>query len=203
MIFLLNLEKSVFKLMQNLMSKLQFNGFLFSGKVVSSCSWWRSHHCPCLLLWTPYLFCLIFSVYLSQGLHAPFICLCLALLWLFLDESSRIVLDTLWCVQWSNDSQLPFILSCWCLIQCVNSFFVDSSIYLRLHEQVNWYPGWLLGSSFGLFWQRMLCKFLSVVKVMSLFTFFVFSLTFGPISTSRKVPWVPNIGTNNNKNLIR
>ena len=33
------LEKAVFKLMQNLTSKLQFNVFLFSRIVVSSCSW--------------------------------------------------------------------------------------------------------------------------------------------------------------------
>ena len=69
MIFELNLEKAFFKLMQNLTSKLQFNGFLFSGRVVSSCSWWHSHHCPCLVLWTVYLFCLMLLVYLSQRLH--------------------------------------------------------------------------------------------------------------------------------------
>ena len=38
-IFQLNLDKAVFKLMQNLTSKLQLNGSLFSGKVVVSCSW--------------------------------------------------------------------------------------------------------------------------------------------------------------------
>ena len=34
----LNLDKAVFKLMQNLMPKLHFNGFLFSGRVFSNCS---------------------------------------------------------------------------------------------------------------------------------------------------------------------
>ena len=39
MICRLNLEKSVFKLMQNLTSRLQCNGFVSSRKVFSSCSW--------------------------------------------------------------------------------------------------------------------------------------------------------------------
>ena len=81
------------------------------------------------------------------------------------------------------DSQLPFMLPCWCWMQRVNTFFFDSPLYLPLHEQSNWdTPGWLLGSSFGLFWHRMLCKFLPDVKVMSLFTFLNSFLIFGPIT---------------------
>ena len=81
-----------------------------------------------------------------------------------------------------NDYQLPFMLSFWCSMQSGNTFFFDSPIYLPLHEQCNWYtPGWLLGSSFGLFWHRMLCKFLPDVKVMFLFTFLNPFLHVGPI----------------------
>ena len=54
--FRLNLEKFTFKLTKNLTSKLQLDGFLFSGRLVSSCLWWRSYHCLCLVLWTFYLF---------------------------------------------------------------------------------------------------------------------------------------------------
>ena len=86
--------------MQNLTSKLQFNGFLFSGKVVSSCSWWHSHHFLCCVLWMSYLFRLMFLFYSSQELHAPFFCTCLTVRRLFSGESSWIVLGTLWCVQW-------------------------------------------------------------------------------------------------------
>ena len=46
----LHLEKAVFKLMQNLTSKLKFNDFLFSGTVISSCLWIRIHHCLCLVV---------------------------------------------------------------------------------------------------------------------------------------------------------
>ena len=67
MIFRFNLEKAVFKLTQNLTSRLQFHDFLFSGGVVSSCSWWRSHYCLCLVPLTFYLFRLMFLVYISQG----------------------------------------------------------------------------------------------------------------------------------------
>ena len=94
MIFQLNLQKAVFKLMQSLTSKLQLNGFLFSRKVNSSCSWWRSDRCLCLALRTFYLFRLMYSVYLSQGLY-PF----LTLLQLVSGASSWIVHGTLWCIQ--------------------------------------------------------------------------------------------------------
>ena len=81
-----------------------------------------------------------------------------------------------------DDSHLCFMLSCWCSMQRVNTFFFDSPIYLPLHEQFNWYtPGWLLGSILGLFWHKMLCKFLRDVKVMSLFTFLNYFLIFGLI----------------------
>ena len=68
MIFRLNLEKAVFKLAQNLTSKLQFNGLLFS-----SCLWWHSHHYLCLILWTFYLFRLMFLVYLKGFTYLSFI----------------------------------------------------------------------------------------------------------------------------------
>ena len=156
--------------MQNWTSKLQLNGFLFSREVVSSCLW-----CPWLLLSTSYLFRLMFWVYLSQGLHVPFFCACLILRRLLLGESSRIIHGILWCVQWLDDSQLPLMLSNWCSMQRVNTFFFDLPIYLPLHKQSNWYTlGWLVHNSFGLFWYRMLCKFFSGLKVMSLFTFLNF-----------------------------
>ena len=60
MILRFNLEKVVFKPTQNLTSKLQFNGFLFSGWVISSCLWWRSHHRLCLVLWNFVSFILSF-----------------------------------------------------------------------------------------------------------------------------------------------
>ena len=68
MIFWLNLEKVVFKLMQNLASKLQFNGFLFCGKVVSSWSWWRSHQCLYSVLWMFYLFS-VFNPFILRASH--------------------------------------------------------------------------------------------------------------------------------------
>ena len=41
--------------------------------MISNCSWWHSHHCLCLVLWTFYPFRSTFLVYLSQGLHVyPF-----------------------------------------------------------------------------------------------------------------------------------
>ena len=71
-----------------------------------------------------------------------------------------------------DDSQLLFMLSCWCSIHHVNTIFFDSLMYVPLHEQSNWYTSWwLLGSSFGLFWQRMPCKLLLDLKVISLLTF--------------------------------
>ena len=93
-----NLEKSIFKLMQNLTSKLHCNGFLSSRIVFSSCSWWHSHHCLFSVLWTFYPFRSIFFVYLSPGLYAPFFCTYLTLRRLFSGESSWIFHGTLWCV---------------------------------------------------------------------------------------------------------
>ena len=98
MICRLNLEKSVFKLMQNLTSKLHCSGFLSSRKVFSSCSWWHSHHYLFSVLWTFYPFRSIFLVYLSQGLYAPFFCTYLTLRQLFSGKSSWIFHGTLWCV---------------------------------------------------------------------------------------------------------
>ena len=117
MIFRFNLEKAVFKLTQNLTSKLQFNGFLFPGRVVSSCFWWRSYHCLCLVLWAFYLFRLMFSVYSSQGLHVPFFYTCLTLRWLFSGASSWIVHGTLWCVQLRRMAP-SYLLCCLVDVQC-------------------------------------------------------------------------------------
>lgn len=100
MIFRLNLVKADFKLMQNSTSKLQCNDFLISRSVVSSCSWWLSHHCLRLVLWTFYLVRLTFLVYLSQGIRATYFFTCLASLQLFSGEPSWIVHDTIRCVQW-------------------------------------------------------------------------------------------------------
>ena len=57
----------------------------------------------------------------------------------------------------TNDSHFPHILSCWCSMHHVRTLFFDSLLYFPLHEQSNWYtPGWLFGSSLGLFfWQRI------------------------------------------------
>ena len=149
---------------------MQFNDFPFSGKAASSCSWWRSHQCLCLVFWTFYRFHLMFWVYLSQRVHAPF---------LYMTGITAIVhrwiqLNCPWhSLVYSvapNDSQLPFTMSCWCSMQRFNFFYPP--IYLSLHEQSNWYTlKWLLGKGFRLFWYRMLCKSLLVLKVMSLFTF--------------------------------
>ena len=51
----------------------------------------------------------------------------------------------------------PLMLSCWCSMHRVSSLFFNSPIYFPLQEQSNRYtPGWLFGSSFGLFfWQRI------------------------------------------------
>ena len=63
------------------------------------------------------------------------------------------------------DFQLPFMLSCWCSMQRINTLFFDLAIYLPLEEQSNCYTsGCLLGTRFGLFWRRMLHKFLLIWK---------------------------------------
>ena len=129
-----------------------------------------------------------FWVYLSKGLHALSFYTCLTLRLLFSDESSWIVClwHSLVCSVAPDDSQLPFMLSCWCWMQLVSTFFFDSPIYLPLHEQSNWYtPGWLLGNSFGLFWHRMLCKFLP--DVMSLYTILNSFLIFDAILGTHRI----------------
>ena len=151
MILGLNLEKIIFKLMQNITSELQFNGFLFSGRVVSRFLWWHSHHCLCLVLWMFYLFCLMVYAYLSQGLRAAFFYTGLTL-WRFLLGKLAELSMALWCVQWHQMTP-SYLLCCLVDVQCnVSILFFDSLIYLPLHEQSHWYtPGWLLGSSYGLF----------------------------------------------------
>ena len=156
MIFQLNLEKAVFKLMQNLTSKLQFNGFLFSERVLSTCSWQHSHHCLCLVLWMLYLVCLMFSVNLSQGLYTPFFYICLTLRLLFLGESSWIVHSTLWYVQWCQMTP-SYLLCCLVGVQCIMSILfslIHQYIYHCMNNPTSTLQGWLLGGSFGLFWTK-------------------------------------------------
>ena len=137
--------------MQNLTWKLQFNGFLFSRRVVSSCSWWHSRHCLGLVLWTFYVFNVL-NLFISRASHT-------VLLYMFdimVIVLGWIQLNCRWhsfgCSVAPDDSQLPFMLSFWCSMQrylpCMN----------------NSTSGWLLGSSFGLFWHRILCKFLPTLK---------------------------------------
>ena len=65
------------------------------------------------------------------------------------------------------------------LSSILSSYFLDLPIYLPLHEQSKWYTvGWILGSIFGLFWHRILYKFLAGVKVMLLLTFLKFVSNF-------------------------
>ena len=54
-----------FKRMQNLTTKLQFNGFPISERVASSCFWRRSHYCLFLERSTFYLFLLMFLACLN------------------------------------------------------------------------------------------------------------------------------------------
>lgn len=65
------------------------------------------------------------------------------------------------------------------LSSILSSYFLDLPIHLPLHEQSKWYTvGWILGSIFGLFWHRILYKFLAGVKVMLLLTFLKFVSNF-------------------------
>ena len=64
------------------------NDLLLFGKVIYSCLWWRSHYCFCSVIWTFYLFFLMFLIFFSQGLHSPFFCTCFVLRRLFLGKSS-------------------------------------------------------------------------------------------------------------------
>ena len=125
------ITKVVFKLTQNVTPKLQFNGFLFSGRVVSSCLRWRSHHCLCLVLWTFYLF--RFYIFLSIYLRVSRTFLLyklgittIALGWIQLNCQWH----SLVCSVAPDDSQLPFMLSCWCSIHVSIHFFFDLPIYL-------------------------------------------------------------------------
>ena len=124
------------RVIQNWTSKLQFNGFLSSEKVVPSCLWWLSHPCPFLVLWTFYLLHSMFLVYLTQEIRSSFFRVWLALWRLFSGELSWTVHDILWWVQWRR--MTPFMLSCCCSVQLINTRFNDSPAYLLLHEQFNW-----------------------------------------------------------------
>ena len=91
-----------------------------------------------------------------------------------------------------DDSQLHFMISCWCSMQHVNTFIFHSPIYLPLHEGSNWYtPGWLLGSSLGSFLShRIPCKFWRVVKVIFLFTFLNYFVIFSYLRSILSNHWV-------------
>ena len=156
-IFRLNLEKAVFKLTQNLTWKLQFTGFLFSGRVVPS----YCHHCLFSTLNFLSVLCNVFNLFISRTSGTFFIYMfdipTIVLGWIQLNCSWHYLV----CLVATDDSKLPFVLSCWYSMQRVNTFFFDWPIYQPLLEQSNWCtPGWLLGSSYGLFWHRMFCKFL-------------------------------------------
>ena len=75
-----------------------------------------------------------------------------------------------------DDFHFPFMLSCWCSVHGVRTIFF---------EQSNWYtPGWLFGSSLGLyFWQRICCRFFPDLKAIYFPIFlnsrFIFGLMFG------------------------
>ena len=116
MIFWQNLEDVVLKLMQNLASKLQFNGFLFCGKVFSSCSWWRSHQCLYSVFWMFYLFYLMFLNHLYKGLHISFLCTCLALWQSFSNDCSWIAMAVF--DVFSGAGWLSYHLSCVADVQC-------------------------------------------------------------------------------------
>ena len=130
MIFRLNLEIAVFKPMQNLTSKLQFNDFLFSGRVVSTCLWWRSHHSTCLVLGKFYVSFNIFSLFISRASRTFLLYIfgitAIILGWIKLNCPWH----SLVCSVAPDNSQLPFMLSCWCSMQRVNTFFFESPIYL-------------------------------------------------------------------------
>ena len=131
MIFRLNLEKAVFKLTLNLTSKLQFNGFLFSWRVVSSCSRLRSNNCLCLVFWMFICFVYIFSLLISRAsrtfLLNMFNITAIVLGWIQLNCPWH---SLVWSVA-QDDSQLPFMLSCWCSMQCINVFFLlIANIYI-------------------------------------------------------------------------
>ena len=148
------------------------NGFLFSRRVISSYSWWRSHHCLFLVLFIISVWNIssvafnVFSLFISRAsptfLSYMFEIRVIVLGWIQLNCPW----SSLMCLVAPDDSELPFMLSCWCSMQRVNTFFFDSPIHLPVHQKSNWYLSgwWLLGSSFGLFWHRVLCKFLPDVK---------------------------------------
>ena len=79
----------------------------------------------------------------------------------------------------------PFMLSCWYSMLYLSTFFFDLPIYFLKLKQSNRYTlGWLVGSSFGLFfWQRTCCHFSPYAMVISFPIFlnsrFIFRLMFG------------------------
>ena len=59
-----------------------------------------------------------------------------------------------------HDCHFPLMLSCWCSMHRVRTLFFESPKYFPLHEQSNWYtPGWLFGSSLGLFFREFVVDF--------------------------------------------
>ena len=120
----------------------------------------------------------MFLVYLSQELHAPFI-----RVWYYGDffsgKSSWIVHGTLWCVQWCRVS-FSYFLFCLFDVQ-YNVSILFSLIPWYIYHCMKDPTGIFQDDYFDLFWYRMLCKFLSDMKVMSLFTFLNYFLIFGPI----------------------
>ena len=140
--------------------------------MASSCSWWHSHHCACLVLWTFYLF----RLFISRASRT----FLLYKIWHY-SGCSRVNLVELFMALFDVFSGARWLpVTFYAVLLVFNATCQD--LYLSLHEQSNWRtPRWLLDSSFGLFWHRMLCKFFPDVKVMSLFTFLNSFLIFGPI----------------------
>ena len=84
-----------------------------------------------------------------------------------------------------DDFHFPLMLSCWYSMHPVSTVSFDSPIYFPLHQQSSWYtPGWLLSSSFGLFfWQSICCRFFTDVKTIFFPIFlnsrYIFGVMFG------------------------
>ena len=141
MIFRLIFEKADFKVMQNLTSNLQFSGFLFSGTVVSSCLWWRSHHFLCSLLRTVYLLSTHFSFE-----HA----------WHYIDYSwVKLVEFSMARFGVFSNSQLP--LCCLLMFNTICQYFFLWFVNISTNNPIGTHQGDYYVVSF--FWHSELCKF--------------------------------------------
>ena len=79
-----------------------------------------------------------------------------------------------------EDVQLPLILSCWCSIDLVITFFFVSPLYTDPHEHFNSYtPGKLFG--INLFLHKILFRLEAVLNATLNPNFCISFLIFGPI----------------------